>query len=99
MNHSCENTSLQNVSVENLQFSVHFIIKRRFPEREIQIIIVLCSQMTSVMNSPRPMHRERGQSTTIEWPCGVCGQESEDLCVCCDTCQKWIHYMCTGTGG
>ena len=30
MNHSCENTSLQNVSVENLQFTERLEIQRLF---------------------------------------------------------------------
>ena len=37
---------------------------------------------------------KRRFSNTIMWPCGMCGLNCTQNCVCCDLCDKWFHYTC-----
>lgn len=35
--------------------------------------------------------------TLVEFPCGICGEESEgETCIACDTCNSWFHLTCEG---
>lgn len=38
------------------------------------------------------------KSKSIEYPCGVCGDECEDS-ICCDKCNVWHHFNCVGLSG
>ena len=33
------------------------------------------------------------------WPCGMCGLNCIENCVCCDLCDKWHHYTCLKCNG
>ena len=35
----------------------------------------------------------------VRWPCGVCGRGIGNNSIQCTSCQKWVHWKCSGIKG
>jgi len=43
--------------------------------------------------------QQKVMQKTVRWPCGVCGRDVGNNSIQCTSCQKWVHWKCSGIKG
>ena len=54
---------------------------------------------TKVMKCGKRVVKQVVDSAAVKWPCGVCGKGVGSNSVKCNTCDRWVHKVCSGIKG